>query len=153
MSARARTLKMRNTFLRGPLVLTMAVSLWAQQAEESRVSGLEHSWDQAVRLHDSKALGALMASELIYIAQDGAVMNKASYMETVKSSREHFAHVTTESMQVRIYGRSAIATGIYLESGTNNGKSFTRKERFIDTWVNRDGSWVCIASQSTLITH
>jgi hypothetical protein len=56
-------------------------------------------------------------------------------------------------MTAHIYGDSAVVTGIYREKGMNKGKPYLRRGRFTDTWVNQNGTWVCVASQSTLITH
>jgi hypothetical protein len=35
--------------------------------------------------------------------------------------------------------------------GTEKGKPYARRERFIDTWVHRGDNWVCVATQVTLI--
>lgn len=48
-------------------------------------------------------------------------------------------------------GGSAVVTGIYREKGVCNGKPYVRRGRFTDTWVAQGGTWVCAASQSTLI--
>jgi len=56
-------------------------------------------------------------------------------------------------MTAHIYGESAVVTGVYREKGISNGKPYLRRGRFTDTWVNQSGTWVCVASQSTLIGH
>jgi len=50
-----------------------------------------------------------------------------------------------------VYGNSAVVTGVYREKGVKNGRPYQRRGRFTDTWVYQSGSWVCVASQSTLI--
>jgi Domain of unknown function (DUF4440) len=35
--------------------------------------------------------------------------------------------------------------------GTENGKPIDEQIRFTDTWVKRDGRWVCAATQVTRI--
>jgi len=49
-------------------------------------------------------------------------------------------------------GDSAVVTGVYHEKGQRNGKPYLRRGRFPDTWVLVQGNWVCVASQSTLIS-
>jgi hypothetical protein len=44
-------------------------------------------------------------------------------------------------------------TGVYREKGTYKGKPYQRRGRFTDTWVKQKGTWQCVASQSTLISH
>jgi len=54
-------------------------------------------------------------------------------------------------MKAYVYGTTGIVSGIYRETGTTKGKAYTRRARFTDTWVKRDGKWKCVASQSTMI--
>jgi ketosteroid isomerase-like protein len=42
----------------------------------------------------------------------------------------------------------AIITGTITESGTKeDGRRFTTSRRFTDTWKERNGRWVCTASE------
>src|SRR5438445_140896 len=61
--------------------------------------------------------------------------------------------VAPESLTVRVFGNTAIAIGVIAVKGTKGGKSVVRRERFIDTWINKNGSWICIATNATPITH
>jgi uncharacterized protein DUF4440 len=100
-----------------------------------------------------KAVEPLLGNELICIAYDGTVMDKGRYMASVKSSVLHAEQVTSESMRVRVHGAGAVVVGVYPEKGTKHGTPYLHRERFVDTRLNRNGAWVCVASQSTLITH
>jgi hypothetical protein len=52
-----------------------------------------------------------------------------------------------------VFGNTAIATGIFRAKGVEGGKSYSRRERFIDTWVEKGGLWVCVATDATPILH
>jgi hypothetical protein len=52
-----------------------------------------------------------------------------------------------------VYGNVALATGVMRVKGVENGKGFNRRERFIDTWVLKHGSWVCVGTDATPIVH
>ena len=80
-------------------------------------------------------------------------MSKAQFMASVRAPALHPAQIVNESQEAHVFGDSAIVTGIYQEKGTNKGKSYSRRGRFTDTWVYRNGTWVCVASQSTLIAR
>jgi ketosteroid isomerase-like protein len=134
------------------LVLMTAAQAGAQDSAQSKILALERSWNQAVQQRDGRAVEPLLGNELIYIDYDGTVMDKGRYMASVKSSTLHAQQVTSESMKVRVYGASAVVVGVYRERGTKHGKAYLHRERFVDTWLNRGGAWVCVASQSTLIT-
>jgi len=134
-------------------MVASSIQASAQNTVQERILILESAWNQAVQLRDGKAVEPLLGNELIYIDYDGTVMNKGQYMASVKSSALHAEQVTNEAMKVRVYGASAVVVGVYREKGTRHGKRYLHRERFVDTWLNREGAWVCVASQSTLIKH
>ncbi|HVI09672.1 MAG TPA: nuclear transport factor 2 family protein [Candidatus Binatia bacterium] len=122
-------------------------------AERGRIISLENAWNQAEQQKDINALELLLAPELIYVEFDGTLMTKPQYMASVQSADIHATHIVSESMSVSIYGNVAVVNGIYRESGVKDGKPFALRERFIDTWIRHSGSWMCVASQSTLISR
>jgi ketosteroid isomerase-like protein len=113
---------------------------------------LENAWNQAEQQKDAAALNILLAPELIYVEYDGSLMGKAQYLASVESPTLHPAHIVDEAMTVHFYGDIAVVNGIYRESGIKAGKPYSLRERFTDTWIHRDSNWMCVASQSTLIS-
>jgi ketosteroid isomerase-like protein len=120
-------------------------------AEQTRILALENAWNLAEEHKDVKALDSLLDATLVYIDYDGSMMDKAQFMASVQAPSLHPEQITNETMTARVYGASAVVTGIYREKGTQNGKAYSRRGRFTDTWVYQDGTWTCVASQSTLI--
>jgi hypothetical protein len=80
-------------------------------------------------------------------------MDKAEYLASVQAPSLHPERIVNESMKVHIYGAVAVVNGVCRESGVRDGKPYAFRERFTDTWIRRSESWVCVASQSTLIPH
>ena len=93
----------------------------------------------------------MLAPELVYIDYDGVLMNKAEYLFSVQSLTLRPQRVVNESVSARLFGKSAVVTGVYRENGKKDGKPYVLRERFTDTWVRRGESWMCVASDSTLI--
>ncbi|MGC1451958.1 MAG: nuclear transport factor 2 family protein [Candidatus Sulfotelmatobacter sp.] len=125
----------------------------SRESQQTRILALESAWNQAVMQKDSKAVAPLLDEQLIYIDDDGSVMNKARYLTGVQAPEPHLLHIVNQSSEVRFFARSAVVVGIYREQGVRNGKAYVLRDRFVDTWIERNGSWICVASQSTLITH
>jgi ketosteroid isomerase-like protein len=123
------------------------------QTEESRLLGLELLWNQAVQGKDTRALEILIAPEMVNIEYDGTLLNRDLYLASVTSRSVHAEHIGNESMSVHLYGQIAVVIGVYREAGTESGKPYSRRGRFTDTWVRRSGSWLCVATQSTLIAR
>ena len=89
----------------------------------------------------------------ILVEDDGSLKTKAQFLESVKLSNGNQEQVAPESLTVRVFGKTAIAIGVIAVKATKGGKSVVHRERFIDTWINKNGSWVCIATDATPITH
>jgi ketosteroid isomerase-like protein len=118
---------------------------------QTRILALENAWNQAEEHKDVNALDSLLDATLVYVDYDGSMMDKAQFMASVKLPSLHPEQIVNESMTAHVYGDSAVVTGVYREKGEKNGKPYLRHGRFTDTWVFYQGSWVCVASQSTLI--
>jgi ketosteroid isomerase-like protein len=122
-------------------------------AAQTRILALENAWNQAEEHKDIKALDSLLDSTLVYIDYDGSIMDKAQFIASVKAPALHPEQIVNESMVAHVYGDSAVVTGVYHEKGERSGKPYLRRGRFTDTWVFVRETWVCVASQSTLIMH
>ena len=145
------------------LVLLYAVplSVLAQDVSDSstksKIAALEGAWNQAYKSGDTKALDTLLDNAIVLSNDDGSVQTKAEFLASVKpagtqaGSQEH--QVAPESMSVRVFGNTAIATGVFRAKGIEGKKSYVRRERFIDTWIYKDGRWTCVATNATPILH
>jgi ketosteroid isomerase-like protein len=80
-------------------------------------------------------------------------MDKAQFLASVKGSSPEGDQFTYEDLKVRVYGDCAIVTGMYREKGVVKGRPISRRGRFTDSWVKENGTWLCVASQNTLISH
>jgi ketosteroid isomerase-like protein len=121
--------------------------------DESRLLALESAWNLAEENKDINALDQLLSDTLAYTDFDGTFMNKAQFLTSVKNSTPNSDQITNDDVTVHLYGASAIVTGSYREKGIVKGKPVLRRGRFTDSWVNQNGTWLCVASQSTLISH
>jgi ketosteroid isomerase-like protein len=125
---------------------------WSQiDDDQARILNLENAWNRSVQTKDTAGLDMLLAPELVYVGIEGKLMSKAEYMASVQSQLEHPARVVSESMKVHVFGEAAIVDGVYRENGMRKGKPYTLRARFIDMWIRRRDSWVCIASDGTVM--
>jgi len=120
-------------------------------SDEIQIKQLERAWNQAEAKQEVKEVSSLLADSLVYTDYDGSFMNKSEYMKWVVSPGQKADHIYDEGQTVKVYGDAAVVTGIYRETGTNKGKPYVVRSRFTDTWIKREGVWLCVASQSTLI--
>lgn len=122
-------------------------------AQRSRVLAFESAWGMAEKDKDVKALDALLDDSLTYIDYDGTLKSKGDFLAGVKAPSDNREEQVIESTSAHVYGDTAIVIGVYRVKGIDKGKPYQRRGRFTDTWVYRNGLWVCVASQYTLLSR
>ena len=120
--------------------------------EGGRVLALEKAWNLALEEKNTKALDMLLANTMISIDIDGSVASKSEFLASIKSADYQPSQAVTEQSNVQIYGDTAVVVGIFRVKGTEKGKPYVHRERFVDTWIKINGTWQCVATTSTLIT-
>jgi len=54
-------------------------------------------------------------------------------------------------LRVRVYGNTAIVTGRAMQKGVENAKDYSGENRFTRVYVKKEGRWVSVALQVTLV--
>jgi hypothetical protein len=109
--------------------------------------------DQAQERKDAKGLSPLFEDSLIFVDYDGKLLTKADYLARVRVNSTHMQQIVSEGMNVQLFGATAIVVGTYRVKGVENVKPYSRRGRFTDTWVVKDGNWICVAAATTPILH
>jgi len=134
-------------------VLLIAQDSSKQSVEEGRLLALESAWNHAEQSKDAAALNQLLGESLMYVDYDGTLLNKKEFLQATLNNNVEQEQINNDGMTVHVYGNAAVVTGLYRDKGIEKGKPFLRRGRFTDTWVNQNGVWQCVASQSTLISR
>ncbi|HEY8051708.1 MAG TPA: nuclear transport factor 2 family protein [Steroidobacteraceae bacterium] len=140
--------------LLGLLSLGSAALTQAQQtsgAIEKAVAAMENQWLQSQKTNNPDLVAPLLADKVVSTGSDGKVTNKTQMLADAKARK--YASAEYETVQVTVFGDTAIATGGFRGKGTDaSGKPFDEHERWTDTWVKMpDGKWQCVATQASPI--
>jgi ketosteroid isomerase-like protein len=119
---------------------------------ERAVTKLEQEWFSIQQANDWAKLAKIIADDFVLVESDGSLGNRDSML---KGYKEEAPRVVSLKMQVLV--AHAVAPNAVIASGLDdialkdaNGVVTHRYERFIDTWILRDGRWQCVAEQITL---
>jgi ketosteroid isomerase-like protein len=147
---------MKKIFLSVAILLFSASLAAAQQStssdEGARVLALESAWNHALEAKDTQALAKLLANTFLSVDIDGSVQSKSEFLASIKAPDYLPSQAATEQSSVQVYGDSAVVVGVFRIKGTEKGKAYSHRERFVDTWIKLNGAWECVATTSTLIT-
>jgi len=120
--------------------------------ETTHVLALDNSWNRALETNDTKALDLLLADSFVSIDIDGSMQSKREFLASLKApGYQAPALAVTEQSKAEVYGDAAIVYGVFRTRNVEKGKPITRRERFLDTWVNVSHTWKCVASVAVLI--
>jgi len=116
------------------------------------VLALEKAWNHALEQKDAKALDMLLANTMVSVDIDGSIQTKSEFLASIKAPDYQPTQAVTEQTSVQVYKDAAVVVGIFRIKGTDKGKPYVRRERFVDTWIKTNGTWQCVATTSALIT-
>ncbi len=102
---------------------------------------------------DIEAISLATAEDYMQIDSDGKVLNKAATLERIKSSYAKLQANPVSDMVVRVYGTTAVLTGLSAPRGTINGEVTRRPIRYTRVYVKRDGRWQVVHFQQTLVVE
>src|SRR5262249_35656168 len=120
--------------------------------DAGRIQALELAWNHALEAKDTKALDRLLANTMVSVDIDGSTMTKSEFLASIKSPEYQPSQALTEQSSVQMYGDAAVVVGVFRVKGTEKGKTYVHRERFVDTWIKINGTWQCVATTAALIT-
>ena len=135
------------------LTANMAAQETSGAAAGSKVLALESVWNMAEEKADIRALDLIFDDSMTYIDEDGSLLSKAQFLARVKAAGPQLQSLITKTIAVRVFGDAAMVVGSYEARGAERGKAYLHQGRFMDTWVLKDGTWVCVVAQSTPTRH
>ncbi len=106
---------------------------------------------QAIRLRSVSVLEANIAGELLLTDSSGMTLNKAQFINRIKTSDGEEVPTEIDDVHVRVYGGVAVLTcRISVVDSTIIG-DFSGQWRETSVYVKRQRHWQLVSSQETLI--
>jgi hypothetical protein len=124
-------------------------------AIKTKIKQMEDTWAKAQmdKDHGAAVIGGLLAEDYAGVSGKGEFRNKATQLAKLKEDTDTYTSSVNDSMEVHVYGSNvAVVCGKSTEKGKDkDGKEFTRSYGWVDTWMERNGKWECIAGSGTLL--
>ena len=116
---------------------------------EEELLKLEKEFAEAIVKNDLEGVERLVVDDWIIIGPDGEIVERARFFEVIESGDMTHDTMESEDFRIRIYGDSAVVTGITRAKGKFMGQEFSTQERATDVFVKRDGRWQCVLTHLT----
>jgi len=110
---------------------------------------LENDFAQAVTNNDADAVDGFLSDDWIIVDPDGGIIDKARFLGVIKSGALSHEMMESANLRVRLYGNTAVVTGLTTSKGKFMGQDFTSCERATDIFVKQNDRWQCVFTQLT----
>jgi ketosteroid isomerase-like protein len=107
---------------------------------------VEHQWGDAMVKGDVAAFGRCIADDWILTWSDGSLVTKSMALADLKEGALKIESLRFDDVRVRVYGDTAIVTGMVTEQSKFRERDTSGKRRFTDVFLKRDGHWQAVAS-------
>jgi ketosteroid isomerase-like protein len=119
-----------------------------QTKDEAALVQIEQSWAQALDRHDSETVGCFLADEFQEVDIHGTLHDRAENLASV-TNRQPGRNQLSE-LHPHVYGEFGYVRG--LNSVLDADGKVRVKVRFTDIFVYRDGRWLAVAGQESLVS-
>jgi ketosteroid isomerase-like protein len=116
-------------------------------AIKAKLKETEDAWVKALINKDQATVANFIADDFAGFNFEGKHATKSLLLDEIKNEPNMLTSSANENMDVHVYGPNlATVTGTTTEKGKDkDGKQFTRSYVWVDTWMERNGKWECIA--------
>jgi uncharacterized protein (TIGR02246 family) len=101
---------------------------------------------------DAAKLLSIGKPDAWFIDSNGSVTTLKDVVAGLKAGAYTIQSMHVDDLKVRVFGDTAVAVGLETEQSGYKGKDSSGQYRFTDTWLKRDGRWLCVASVNMLVT-
>lgn len=127
------------------LTLTQAVGQSTEEREVVQLSRKKFGW--LIRLQ-ADSLSRILDEKVQYIHSNGWVQSKKEVLEDMRSGKLVYQRVTVKEDQVRVYGKTAIVTGLGTFEGINSGTAFKLDLRYTEVYLATPSGWMLLSRHS-----
>jgi ketosteroid isomerase-like protein len=114
---------------------------------EQQLRQMNDEWVKALVRRDTLTLDRIMADDFVFTYPlEGD--DKTQFINDVVSGALNVQHLNRENVSVRIWGNTAVLTGLDSVKWSYHGRDFTGKYKILHVYANRDNKWRLVAVQA-----
>jgi hypothetical protein len=141
--------------LSGVFVAALCAAVSAQRpvlSTQQILEQLERDWVAALHRNDVDFVNNVLAPEFVSTYDDGSRGDRAQELRLVKEFNRQVDKWAVDEFTVKVFRDTAVVWFTQRMVGPVQGKPTEIVTRYMDVFVNRDGKWLCVGSQSTKVT-
>jgi len=124
----------------------------AVQSDQDVLVDLEQRWNMAFYRKDIAFIETILADEFVATYDDGARGDRAKELALAAAFDQQVESAIPDEFTVKVYRDTAVVWFTLHLVGIRQGERAEMALRYTDVWVQRDGRWQCVSSQSTRVS-
>src|SRR5437870_13153654 len=117
--------------------------------DEKAVAALDTEYQAAVKDNDVATMDRILADDFVLVTGLGKTYTKADLLGEARSKRTIYERQEDNARKVRVWGDTAVVTGLLWAEGTEDGNAFDYKLWFSDTYVRTPTGWRYVFAQAS----
>jgi hypothetical protein len=119
-------------------------------AVSAQIRALELAHNEAIARGDVAAVRRMTSDDFTLITQRGFLIDREHMLSGLARGEFRNEYRQISDLRIRLYGDSAVVTGLSLHTVQENGKESTDAYRYTRVYVRRSGQWLAVAWQVTV---
>jgi len=131
------------------ILLTAVAYAQKPLSDEMQILRLEDDWVRGLETRDRKLLDKILAQDFTFIEPDGSIKSRDEYLADRSSDIAHTESFENVDLKVKVFGNSALASGLAKITERRQGKRYRFSLRWKEMWLKSERGWQVLASQAT----
>ena len=129
-------------------VFSAQPTVFSQTKAQKKLASLEQQRFEAMTTKNISFLGEVLSEDLTYTHSNGLFETKTDHIANIQSGLLVYKSMKPEDMQIKVYRKSAVITGVVQVTGALKEKEFDIRLRYTDVYIKKKGKWKLVAWQS-----
>lgn len=125
------------------------LTLLALTAESQQLVALDKAMQRAVVDRDPAAFASFLTEDYVLVDSKGGMHGKAEVVAEITAKELKVELNESSDVSVRIHGDTAVVIAVLQQRGHDHGKPYDVPVRFTDTWIRKDGKWLCLSGHAS----
>lgn len=124
----------------------------AQHSDHETVAMLDLAYQAAVKANDAETIDKILHPQFELVRGNGQVVSREAIIDAAREKSVVYEVQDEEpgTQHVRVWGATAVVTALLNIAGTENGRKFSTKLWFSDTYVRTASGWRYAFAQVSL---
>ena len=133
------------------LLTTHSFAQKSRDLEKKQLLQIEQKWNDAIASKDTNYIKSLLHRNFVLISADAKSYFLKDIIANLSDTSIVIQPYSSENVEVRIFGNTAILTGSFTQNLIYKNKPYTQKMSYTDVYIKTKKDWKAVSAHATSI--